>query len=279
MTNIHLISDIHLEYEYASMSNHRAPEGTDVVILAGDMHPGVWGVMWAAEHFRGLPVLYIPGNHEYYGKRGFRRHVERMREKAAELGGNVRVCDRDEVVIDNTRFLLTTLWTDYDLYGTRLESMMVGQARMNDYKNITQDLAHGCLMTPHTILEHHKDSLLFLDSRLSVHHDGPTVVVTHHAPSRLSFVGDDENLRDDVAPCYASNLDDFILRHQPEFWFHGHLHQSVDYTIGSTRVMSNPRGWVSRQIMRGGVVERENPHWNSQLIIPIPGNKPDLLPK
>ena len=59
---IHVLSDLHLEF------SPFAPQVTaaDVVILAGDIHVKGRGVPWARQAFEG-PVLYVPGNHEFYG--------------------------------------------------------------------------------------------------------------------------------------------------------------------------------------------------------------------
>lgn len=41
----------------------------DIVIIAGDICQGLErGVLWIAEYgFNRKPVVYVPGNHEYYG--------------------------------------------------------------------------------------------------------------------------------------------------------------------------------------------------------------------
>ena len=60
------------------------------------------------------PVLYVLGNHEFYGSS--------IDGAAAELkrlcaGTHVHVLDDSEIVIDGVRFLGTTLWTDFMLFG------------------------------------------------------------------------------------------------------------------------------------------------------------------
>jgi len=39
----------------------------DLVAGAGDIGVGVEGMRWAARHFPVRPVIYVPGNHEFYG--------------------------------------------------------------------------------------------------------------------------------------------------------------------------------------------------------------------
>lgn len=60
---IQVLSDLHLEHSDYSAT---LASDTDLVVLAGDISVGTAGVIWAKEQFPGLPVLYVPGNHEYY---------------------------------------------------------------------------------------------------------------------------------------------------------------------------------------------------------------------
>jgi hypothetical protein len=238
---------------------HRAPPGTDAVILAGDTHPGVLGVMWAAEAFAGLPVLYLPGNHEFYGRRRLDRHVQTMREKAA--GTCVTVVDRDTAVIAGTRFICATLWTDYALQGDQVLAMLRAQAGMNDYRRICSTLNHD--LRPADLLREHGRSRAYIAGALAVPHDGPTVVVTHHAPSGLSLPP--HRVSDGLSPCYASSLEDLMLEYGPEMWIHGHIHHPQDYMVGATRVIANPRGYVMAE--NRGPAKRENPEWVADMLV------------
>src|SRR5262249_38300974 len=110
-------------------------------------------------------------------------------------------------------------------------------------------------LTPAVAQHLFDDAVAWLDARFAEPHAGPTVVVTHFAPSRLSihprFAGSPIN------PCFASDLAPRIERWQPQFWLHGHTHDSFDYRIGRTRVVCNPRGYAPN-----GVIEnaRFDPH-------------------
>src|SRR3546814_8371792 len=52
---------------YAPAIAH-AGTGADVVVLAGDIDVDARAVAWADTVFAGLPVLYVHGNHEGYGR-------------------------------------------------------------------------------------------------------------------------------------------------------------------------------------------------------------------
>jgi hypothetical protein len=85
---------------------------------------------------------------------------------------------------------------------------------------------------------------------LSLEQDKPLVVVTHHAPSARSLLAN--STLEDMAtypyqqtdPFYASHLDYLMLGEDaPQIWIHGHTHIAMSYTIGLTRVRSNPKGY------------------------------------
>ncbi|MES1952914.1 hypothetical protein S4A8_18743 [Salinisphaera sp. S4-8] len=64
---LRVLSDLHLEcFAEPEDSGIRDDVECDAVVLAGDIHNGTVGIEWAARTFR-VPVIYIMGNHEYYG--------------------------------------------------------------------------------------------------------------------------------------------------------------------------------------------------------------------
>ncbi|HWJ46715.1 MAG TPA: metallophosphoesterase, partial [Candidatus Udaeobacter sp.] len=105
---LNLLSDLHL-----SLGALKVPENdADLVILAGDIARPKEAASWASGIAK--PVLYVPGNHEFYGG-SIGDTVDELKLLCA--GTNVQVLDNDEVVFDGVRFLGTTLWTDFALFG------------------------------------------------------------------------------------------------------------------------------------------------------------------
>jgi hypothetical protein len=86
---------------------------------------------------------------------------------------------------------------------------------------------------------------------LELNRDKPFVIITHHGPSFQSV--NEKYVHDKTMNGgYASNLDEFVLDHENiKVWVHGHMHDPVDYLIGTTRVLSNPRGYLGHEDTSG----------------------------
>jgi hypothetical protein len=118
---------------------------------------------------------------------------------------------------------------------------------MNDYRIVQNHYPAKNLyykLTPEHTAEVHRKTREYFKSVLETNRDRTFVVITHHAPS---FASVHERYRSDTTMNggFASNMDDFILDHPNiKYYFHGHMHDPVDYMIGTTRVMSNPRGYT-----------------------------------
>lgn len=242
---IHVLSDLHLE------GRDFIPPHTDadVVVLAGDIDVGVGAIRWAQMVFN-TPVIYVLGNHEYY--RSDLSLIHRMRELSE--GTNVHVLERDSVVIDGVKFLGTTLWTDFLLYGRdyRPDAMSDVERGLADFRLISDG---GLPFTAARSLSLHEQSREWLDAELSSALENKRVVVTHHAPSLRSE--SDAYRGGRMSPGFISDLDDILAAHDINLWVHGHTHYSVDYVLNDVRVVSNQRGYRGEGVVfnPGFVVE------------------------
>lgn len=229
---LHVLSDIHIEFESFDAPSTDA----DVVILAGDIHVGRNGLDWALQQFPNKPVIYVLGNHEYYGN-AIPRFTEKLREFAS--GTNVHVLEQEALTLDGVTFLGCTFWTDFELFGDPRIAGYEANQKMTDYKKIRVSPKYRRLRSVDTAAIHHR-SRRWLESQLQESSDD-AVVITHHAPSLKSLPDSDH---DDLASAaYVSNLDEFVGRSNAQLWIHGHLHTPSDYTLGKTRVLCNPKGY------------------------------------
>jgi len=248
---IHILSDLHIEI--SSYLPHEVE--CDIVVLAGDIGNHTSGIEWARRVWPDQQIIYIPGNHEYYGLERTST-LQAMRETALQLG--VHMLDNDEVMIAGVRFLGTTLWTDFNLFGedTKLRAISAGQHNLNDFRLIKEQ---GRVFSPERSIEIHEASLAWLSAKLKEDFTGETVVVTHHLPSMQSV--SDRYKTSILSACFASNLDALFGRSR--LWIHGHTHDTLDYVKNGTRVLCNPRGYS-----RYGH-DQENNEFNPALVVEI----------
>lgn len=244
---LHILSDLHLEFGEASIPDVEA----DLVLLAGDIDRKLRGLEWALSVFT-VPVLYVLGNHEYYTSSTPRLTVQ-AQQTAARTNGQLAVLERSSVTVGDVVFLGATLWTDFALHGDDRMGRAAAAETMNDYRRIRVDPQYRRLR-PADVAAIHQRSRTWLEEQLAIHRGMRVVVVTHHAPSAHSIAP--SLINDPISAAYASHLDDLVRDSGAVLWVHGHTHHAVDYEIGPTRVLSNPRGYPDE---------------------PVPGFRPDLV--
>jgi len=251
---LHIFSDLHMD------GGAWTPPllGADVSVVAGDLYDdGRLSARWCANlaQSSGAPVLFVPGNHDFYSGRISVR-LKEMRDICQSSG--VTLLQNRNVVLGGVRFVGGTAWTDFELDGLGYQQLSRNAAKqfMYDFSGIFvgNGRGEGQVLTPEYTERMHRRTRRALDKGLEEAYEEPVVVVTHHAPSQQSLAARYE--RSALNPAYASNLDEFVGWSNARIFVHGHVHHSLDYKLGATRVICNPRG-----------------HSRS----PNPGFRPDLL--
>jgi predicted phosphodiesterase len=236
----------------------------DVLIAAGDIHdPLSTGVKWLADRADGRPVIYVPGNHEWYAHRQPFTITDEARrgQDLADAVGVYLLQERD-IILDGVRFLGSTLWTDYEIHGNRDAAMRQAQYGLNDYRLIYPTELFEPL-TPQEALDWHARSHIWLSEALLVPFDGKTVVVTHHLPHPKSI--HQRYSRDPLTPAFCSDLSELVETSGAALWVHGHTHTSCNYMAGQTRVVCNPKGYGP--VALGG--RYENPDFDDSFVVEI----------
>ncbi len=249
MMRIAILSDIHVE----KAPWQPPPIDADLVVLAGDIGWGEEGVGWAASalagHLADKPAVYIAGNREHWRHPPGADPRGALRRAAASVP-NLHFLQDDEIIFTikgrALRVLGATLWSDYALEGDSEGAMEVAERTMPDYRN--GNGSDGNRLTVRQVRDWNRASVDFLADRLAVSHDGPTMVVTHHAPSAQSL----KHRRPDHVPTTASvtSLEPLIQSDGPALWVHGHTHWDCDYPVGGTRILSNQRGGPENETYR-----------------------------
>jgi Icc-related predicted phosphoesterase len=215
----------------------------DVIVAAGDIATKGRGIKWLRESFPGKPVVYVAGNHEYYGN-AIPHFTDKLREEATEY--SVHFLENTYCVIGDVLFLGCTLWTDFDLFGDRHKGKALASESMNDYQMIRVDPKLR-KATPEDTLKWHRGSVEFVKAaaKSPAAKGKKLVVVTHHAPSLESCAP--HYRQDKLSSSFASNLEPLVEEVGAKLWVHGHCHTAVGYQIGPTRVICNPKGYPSER--------------------------------
>lgn len=263
---INVISDLHLEFSDLVLP------GGEVLILSGDVceakhvkaeydvnnilnegNPDTgnfkrsdrWTRFFHEECSKYEKVFYVVGNHEHYGYQ-YHKTVPHLKDV---LPANVTVLEKEMCEYRGVLFLGGTLWTDMNNHDQLTLYHM--KSMMNDYRQITMlnevKSVYHRLVPEHTVTEHIKTKQLFqfyLEENRRRETPLPVVVLTHHAPSKLSthpHYADDTIMNG----AYSSELSEFILDNpEIKYWTHGHTHHTFEYKIGECTIMCNPRGYA-----------------------------------
>ena len=265
---IQLLSDLHLEV-HPQFVPEPAPDA-DLLVLAGDIgsyqnDSQVAGDNFGLERFSPLPqwggwptpVVFVPGNHEY-DMQDFDAAHDRLRRTCDRLG--LLWLERETLVLDRVRFVGTTLWSDFDALADheqctdltrrlRLRQKAFRAANFYLAKTGTTRAGTPCLAEP--MREQALVCMAWLEDALARPFDGPTVAITHFAPSLRSA-----DPRYGLAPGtagFCNALDHLLPR--ATLWLHGHLHAPSDYTVQGQqadgtpwqcRVVANPLGYARK---------------------------------
>lgn len=257
---IKLFSDLHLEFRNNLFDHIHEPHKDDkdtTLLLAGDIALSTQSIPFIEEmckHFK--HVLMICGNHEFYHHQ-FNKVIDDF--AAWELEGapeNYHFLHNDLRILDGVRFLGGTMWTDFDHSNPLV--LATAQNNMNDYNIIYG--SDGTSITPHFVLRENEKFIDFLIQKFAEPFDGKTVVMSHHSPGnalrRSSY--SKPGLLD---ACYYADMEQYVGNEDKAvLWVHGHVHQSYDYMINNTRVVTNPYGYWGRET---------NPDFDPHLVVEI----------
>lgn len=242
---IQYCSDLHLEMntnkEYL-LQNPIEPVG-EVLILAGDITNAKYYddprpverqfFKTLSEQFE--KVFIIAGNHEFY-----RSWDISVLEKPLlkEIESNVFLLNNQMIVFKGVSFFFTTLWSEIN----QLDEDYIKRS-MPDFSLIS---CHKKSFLVKHYNELHRQALDFLSSSLPQSVNTKKVVVSHHLPSLQCVHSDHIGSR--LGSAFATDLDDFIFKHQPDYWIYGHSHRNrAEIQIGITKLLTNQLGYVPYQ--------------------------------
>lgn len=272
-------SDLHLEMmpRGSDFSSKLPPALTNLMVLAGDVYVG------RADDFldvmskvasRYPRVLYVAGNHEYYGSR---REVYSMREVREYIAAccrrirNLDFLDDSSVTVDGVEFVGGTMWTDvppseYPTANLKMADFsVIGVDR--DAQPASGGVGSGDIrsLSPEDVVAMHATTRRYFEGRIRAAEDAGTdvVAVTHHAPTALHTGAWTRG--DTYRSFYFSTDMDRLMRAPPVVaWVHGHTHCSNNQTTeGGVRLVANPRGYDAPDF------QELNPLYKPDLVVSV----------
>jgi Icc-related predicted phosphoesterase len=242
--HIQLLSDLHVEFHRdggRAFVDSLDPSGIDVLLVAGDLAvaEGITAALGlVCRRFRHATVVYVHGNHEFYGS--VRDTVLASTRQALAENPNLAWLDASHVEVDGIRFLGTPLWFPPHPSIPAIKHMMTDFSLIANFES--------------WVYEENARAITFLEENLRA----GDVVLTHHLPSQRCmsprFVGHPLN------PFFVCDLTNLILERSPRLWLHGHSHESTRVSVGKTQVLCNPFGYARVE---------QNPAFEDKLVFNI----------
>ena len=232
---IQIASDLHLEGRAGHMpsaSAFRTVPGRDVLVLAGDIGNRTQARAFIRRELDASPVIYVPGNHEYYSERP-RESIDADWRVIAAEHPDLHYLIGAGVEIDGVRFFGASWYSD--LWGTTDPWDLA--TTHNGISDFWSPFNGGGEWTLSRHINHH----LAQTDLLSAQAGQVDVVITHWPPTREAihpiFDGDKLN------PYFINDREDLVRAVGAKLWISGHTHEAYDYQIGATRCIGNPTGY------------------------------------
>jgi len=221
-----ILSDLHLEFmtaEARKAFTESVPVDCDVLVLAGDVDTGA-SLLGTLETFaaRFRHVVYVLGNHEFYGTAVTARLDALQSWRRPE---NFHWLENSSVVLDGQRFIGCSLWFPH--------TPDADTGALSDFWQIRDFVPW--------VYERNRESVAFLEASVRFN----DVVVTHHLPSNRcvhrKYRGDPLNA------FFVCDVEHVMRAKMPAVWIHGHTHETVDLVVEQTRIVCNPYGYAGHE--------------------------------
>ena len=222
---VRILSDLHLEH---TGQRWRFIDGLDnscdVLVLAGDIDSCL-DVDRSLDMFceKFSTVIYVPGNHEYFMSSPDKVHD--ILSVTGDKNDNLHYLHPESptVEINGRTFHGSTWWFRDDPLSIHYERNMGDFNRISGFKP--------------WVYEQQAKFQRHLEENLT---EGD-IVITHHIPSEFCVAKEWKGSM--LNRFFVCDHTDLILDRKPALWLFGHTHTSFDDTLGSTRLICNPRGY------------------------------------
>lgn len=241
----------------------------DYAVIAGDLTHSkhVGGVLKSIQTRMGIPILFTPGNHEFWDGRNrsvtFDDQLCEMREACDKLDNVTFLYNEGfDIPGTNSSLFMSPWFTNLEGYTQEQKYWLMGdEGKFVEHFGLPpQSYIQDCigdygrtymgsnLLTAQDHIRLNKQAVDALGAGLEtdVLNKGRTpIICTHFGPSAKSAHGHFPD-RDLVASYFNTNYLDkpgYIFP-KGTTWIHGHTHWNVDYMIDNVRVVTNQYGYL-----------------------------------
>ena len=241
---IQYCSDLHLEFNENKNfldKNPIHPSG-EILLLAGDVIPfaliGKHNDFFDFVSANYESVFWVPGNHEYYNY-----DLGDVKNPLYEkIRKNVFLVNNQIIPYKSVNLIFSTLWS-----AISPQNEWDVQQNVSDFSVIKTE---GRKITPAQFNSLHQTDYAFLKTVLNTTDSKTNIVVTHHVPTFLNYPEQYKNSK--INEAFAVELYDFIFHSNAAYWIYGHHHHNTsDFTIGNTIMLTNQLGYVQQQEQKG----------------------------
>ncbi len=177
-------------------------------------------------------IIYVLGNHEYYGTKNHKGALNAYRILCNKLG--IHLLENSSLETEDFVFYGSTMWT---------EPTVEAFYRMNDQYSFE---------SRSDVIDLHEESVFQLNKFLLEYNTKhqrcrdngvvkPLVVITHHMPS-FSLIDKKYQGYDSINTGFAGHLDE-IIKNPVKYWIYAHTHSPNDTIMNGVRLICNPHGY------------------------------------
>ena len=214
----------------------RPVDGRDLLILAGDIGTDTLALAFVEQELERSPVIYVPGNHEYYSGRT-REVIDAVWRALAMERPGLHYLTGEALTLDGVRFWGGPWYSD--LWGITPHDR-AGAWYHRDVAWGINDFYAGYGGAAWSVARHINHFHAQTDL-LRAHAGALDVVITHWPPMKGAIHPKYDG--DVLNPYFINDQDDLVREIGAKLWISGHTHEAYDYTVGETRCVGNPTGY------------------------------------